>query len=693
MKILHIALLAGAVFLLAERAGAQPLNNECLGAIALTDVTSFCSASGAYTNVGATPSAGAFPFCFPGPSNDVWFSFVAVATTVNISVIGNTGISTGGTLENPEFALYSGNCAFLTELQCSSDAFGANVTETFAGPLVVGDTYYIRVGARDEQTGTFQLCVNNYNQVPDPNSDCPTGVVLCDKSPFTVESLIGAGSLTNEIDPASCIQAEFASAWYKWTCDQSGTLTFTLTPTNPTDDLDFAVYELPNGIDNCSGKELLRCMAAGENVGEPFSNWADCTGPTGLSLSSNDIVENPGCAPASDNFVAALDMVAGRTYALVINNFSNTGNGFSIQFGGTGTFLGPKPDFTVMPEINNQCDVDTVFVADNSLLPPGTTGTYTWTFGQGAIPATATGPGPHQVVYASFGSKSIVLQVETDQGCIVTEVRTIFIEPCCDPATNLQINLDNFTDPICFGEPTGTIDVSGTGGTPPYQFSIDGQTFVPLGNFINLFAGDYTLYVQDIKGCLDSLTVTLTDPPQLLVDAGENVTIDLAESTNLQGTILTLGAVIDTFYWDNGQWLSCTNCFDPVATPFVTTVFEFTAVNDAGCPATDTVIVTVVAVRPVYIANVFTPDFDGINDFFTAYGGPAASIIREMLIFDRWGGLVFQADNIPLNADKLGWDGTSGGRDVVSGVYAYLFQIEFLDGVIGTYKGDITVLR
>ena len=99
------------------------------------------------------------------------------------------------------------------------------------------------MSARNTYSGTFELCVKNFTLIPEPSGDCPTGVLLCDKSPFTVESIIGPGSLPNEVDPTSCTRSEISSVWYKWTCMDPGSLTFTLTPSNPQDDLDFIVYD------------------------------------------------------------------------------------------------------------------------------------------------------------------------------------------------------------------------------------------------------------------------------------------------------------------------------------------------------------------------------------------------------------------------------------------------------------------
>jgi hypothetical protein len=75
-------------------------------------------------------------------------------------------------------------------------------------------------------------------------------------------------------------------------------------------------------------------------------------GPTGLKDGSTDIEEDAGCnTPGKDNFLKPLDMVAGKSYALVINNFSSTNNGFAINFGGTGTFLVTDPCYVAIEEV------------------------------------------------------------------------------------------------------------------------------------------------------------------------------------------------------------------------------------------------------------------------------------------------------------------------------------------------------
>ncbi len=404
---------------------AQLPNDDCWNAKRIAKVNNWCSAPAEFTNVGSTPSEVENAACFPHSiPNDVWFKFTAIGTTVHISVIGQIANDPKGSLHHPQLALYKGSCSHLENVSCLSDSRGYNIVESFAGPLVIGATYYIRVDGRHDQTGTFQLCVNNFNDVPSPSSDCSTGVILCDKSPFTVPSVRGGGKNRHELEGV-CLPGESSSSWYKWTCDQPGTLTFVLEPVNPSDDIDFALFVLPNGVDDCQLKFPVRCMASGENVDNPFVTWEKCTGATGLRLGAIDIMEDEGCKLTDDNFVAALDMQEGESYALIINNFSNTGNGFSVEFGGTGTFKGPMASFTISSHSVDVGKAVSIKDASNFL---GGIAKWEWNFGVGAKPASASGKGPHKVVFDSPGKKSIRLTVESNRGCRVTKVKKVQVK-------------------------------------------------------------------------------------------------------------------------------------------------------------------------------------------------------------------------------------------------------------------------
>lgn len=994
---LAIALIIFSTFLVA-----QPANDECENAIQITDVTNWCSASGEYTNVAATASTYGPASCFSNANNDVWFTFTAVASDVTITIVGAVPIAPGGTLNNPAVALYAGDCSgTINELRCEADLINNNITELYRGGLTVGQTYYIRVNGRSNNTGTFQFCINNYYPPVEPGSDCGTSAFLCDTSPFTIQSVIGGGADTNEaagtcLDGGGGVDTETNSTWFTWTAANNGMLSFTLTPTNPEDDLDFIVYELDGN--NCANKQVLRCMASGEFG----TSSAPCMGPTGLAIGSTDTEEGIGCNPGDDNFLAPLQMEIATTYALLVNNFTSTGNGFSISFGGNAQFVGPDAQFSD-DVTGTVCAGESITFTDNSTFNVGNITTREWNFGLGAVPQTATGLGPHTVQFTQPGDISVVLQLETDLGCIVSHVVDYTIDACCDGVNEMftsftQNNLDcaddangaidvsvsggtppfefewstgdtsedlvnlipgnylvtisdqigcetifdididgpplfdyaeaitsptcgggtdgainltvggatppytfawtqngapfggntedltdipvgdyavvitddngcqisheyevrelqlelspdaNIVEPSCTGASDGTIELDILNGLPPYEFDLnDGNGFtsnsiiqnvaagtytvtirdanlctgnidivitepdlleialtgmdiscfgyadgtvdasatggtIPYtytwnptqtntANIADLTAGDYSITVTDENGCMatamttiiepapvniDSITSTdnvcfggsagaltvypsggsppfqystdgvnfqdsptltnlpsgtvtvtirdamdcdfsteagISQPIELVVYAGEDVEIDLSFTTDLNA-ILTNSTAEHTIEWTPPTGLSCIDCFDPIAAPPITTTYLATITTVEGCTATDSVTVTVNDVRPVYIPNIFSPNFDGSNDTFTAFGGQAATLIKEFRVYNRWGGLVYEGIDIDPSNLSAGWDGTTpNGRKVDQGVYVYHIRMEFFDGEIFDYQGDVMVVR
>lgn len=329
-----------------QKARAQVSNDECSTAFSLNDVSNWCSPVAGFTTVGASVS-GDLRACFPlsGNGPDIWFSFVATGTSMHLSVKGATGNAPGGTLTFPQVILYGGTCGNLSPIQCSSDALGSNYVETVAEKLQIGQVYRIRVSGRNGRSGSFQLCLNNYSPSPNPLADCVTGRILCSKDPLTIPFVEGEGINPFEIGDGACAKnsckpLERQTTWLKWTCGVAGSLSFTITPLHASDDIDFIVFELGGGVQSCGSLTPVKCMSAGENTGQPVSNWIQCSGSTGLKESEVDEAEYCGCSAASNNFLSPLQMTVGKSYALAVINYSSSGHGFQISFGGSGLFSG-----------------------------------------------------------------------------------------------------------------------------------------------------------------------------------------------------------------------------------------------------------------------------------------------------------------------------------------------------------------
>ncbi len=702
------------LLLISNTAWAQPTNDDCLSAINIPSVDNYCSGNMEFTNINATPdtpSQQAIDECVsPSFENGVWFTFRPRETAVLIGVNSGTPF---GTIANIRAVLYTGSCTTgLEYVSCSPG--NASLLELTQTDLTVGQRYYFYV--ESNQPGSFQLCINDFIAPPSPQSDCDNAVVLCNTDAFVVAGLTTAGNDPNELDGFTdrCISQEFQSAWYKWTCDESGSLTFTLTPNNFTrglesDDLDFAVFELPNGIDDCDAKEMVLCMASGETGGCDFSIWNVCNGPTGLRDSSVDTEEFPGCDQCTggndDNFIAPLMMVSGRSYALVVMNFNRSGQGFGIDFGGTGTFLGPAPDFSEVLGNFIECD-KTVEYIDNSDPGPDPIEDWFWNFGEDAVPQTATGIGPHETTYESFGPKSVTLTVRSMQGCEVTTIEDLFVEPCCLDFDLLEVDF-TFSDPLCPGDDDGSFTLQGLNGSPEFNYSIDGGEFTPNPNFNNLPPGEYFVQVVDQKGCETDTVILIEEPDPIEVSAGFDIEIDLGFSDTLDATIVPSNANV-TYMWIPEEGLDCpdsdfVDCPDPIVVSPGTTTYTVIITDERGCTAEDQVQVVTNIVRPIFQPNVITPDSQDENSIFVLGFGRQVERVTRFSIYDRWGGLIYTDVDIGINQDnqmERGWNGRFGAGlgqssalQVNPGVFAWFAEVLFIDGVTIAFSGDLTVLK
>jgi gliding motility-associated-like protein len=153
------------------------------------------------------------------------------------------------------------------------------------------------------------------------------------------------------------------------------------------------------------------------------------------------------------------------------------------------------------------------------------------------------------------------------------------------------------------------------------------------------------------------------------------------------------GGLLTSFSWQPLRYLSCNNCLTPIAKPPSTQEFNFTAKNENGCTAEATAIVRTYTDGKVHIPNAFTPNGDGKNDIFYILGSRDILMIKDFSIFNRYGQRVFHSTDIPPNNPVYGWNGTFGGKDLASGTFVYMVNIEFTDNHRELFKGNITLIR
>lgn len=245
-------------------------------------------------------------------------------------------------------------------------------------------------------------------------------------------------------------------------------------------------------------------------------------------------------------------------------------------------------------------------------------------------------------------------------------------------------------DITCFGFNDGFFQVNEIiGGTPPYTFTIDQQTFDNFPSADNLSAGNYPILVTDAIGCTLETSINIVEPPEVVVDLGEDITINLGESA-----FLLANSNVNQIEWITTDSLNCVqNCFIQEVNPTATTLYEVEVMDENGCIAVSNVVVNVEFNRGVYIPNVFSPNGDGLNDFFRVFGNSTVLQVQRMLIADRWGEIVYEAENILLEDEQRFWNGIHRGEVMNDDVLVYYVVVEYIDGRTEEFKGDVTLIR
>ncbi len=281
---------------------------------------------------------------------------------------------------------------------------------------------------------------------------------------------------------------------------------------------------------------------------------------------------------------------------------------------------------------------------------------------------------------SNLAAGSYAVSVTDNAGCTAT-TGTAVAEPTAVTLTPVT------TDPLCasLGD-QGSIALTAAGGTPSYTYLwADGSV---AASQQNLGPGTYDVTVTDAQGCSVAASAILSYLYDFTIQATPAIRIDLGDNATLSYAVTGRSGTLSS-RWTPDYGLSCSDCAAPVAAPGQTTLYQVKVSNDAGCTASDTTTVIVVANYSVFIPNAFTPNDDGTNDYFEFYANKKSVKLVDVEIFDRWGESVFRSNDINFR-----WDGTFRGAKVEPGSFVWQMNITFIDGhSTAVQKGSLTVIR
>lgn len=343
----------------------------------------------------------------------------------------------------------------------------------------------------------------------------------------------------------------------------------------------------------------------------------------------------------------------------------------------------------------NVCDGKNVVFTDKSVIPGNSSITkWLWDFGDGSTLDSTQSP---KHLYSVIKQYNIKLKVTSNYGCADSTTKIITINPnpvpdfnavdtmACSPFTTTFQNLTTISSGKIvkwlweFGSINSKSDIKdppphtfkNTSNTAPVKFTIKLTATSDSGCVVTETKTNYITVLPKPKAAFN------VDPPSALV------TNPIISFTNL-----SVGG--DSCKWafaDLGTSDSCS----PAPYAFVDTgkyVVSLITSNSYGCA--DTTMRTVI-IEPdyvLYIPNSFTPNADDVNDTFAAKG--SFIMDYDMTIYDRWGNVVYQTNDI-----NLPWNGGYKGSTTVmpAAVYVYALKIKATNKKNYSYRGIVTLMR
>jgi gliding motility-associated-like protein len=366
-----------------------------------------------------------------------------------------------------------------------------------------------------------------------------------------------------------------------------------------------------------------------------------------------------------------------------------------------GSFDTLKAFVTIM-EINTSFVVDSVICIGGSAnvtyegFSP-VDATYNWDF-DGGVVLSGSGQGPYELEWSSSGTKNISLFIEEDDCLSDTTLEQVLVEDSLAAPTILCASLA--MDSVVFGWDS-------IAGANSYEISLDsGQTWQSWTTIngqaafsVNgLNQGDsVNLTVKSLGGiCIEGLISNTTCIAQDCYVVGFPIANFLSEEETatidhrtLTFTDQSAGAISWTWYFGDGDSISgqtVTHTYDTSGEYIVTLI----VVNKWGCIDSSMKAVVIISEYMLYIPNAFTPDGDGLNDYFLPEGEFIGITEYEMYIFNRWGEALFTTTDL-----VKGWDGISvrTNERVQDGSYPYMIRVRNQRDELSVFRGSVLLIK
>lgn len=349
------------------------------------------------------------------------------------------------------------------------------------------------------------------------------------------------------------------------------------------------------------------------------------------------------------------------------------------------------------------CKVNTIVLTNQSTSSiPGSTGFLN------NKPATASwrGPSPQQPLDNSTtytaSAVGIYTAIITDQnnGCLNTATLQIFDNrnyPVLDPSTDPEL--------LDCGSNTKSLSPFAPGITPEggltYLWTAPATTSnngVNVPVLITNRPGEYAVVVTNTAGCSTKRNITVTNGTLIADFAADQttgyapLTVTFTNTSSSSNTLTGESNIATVWNFGNNSSASYSASTNQIASAVYNQGGTYTVTlyaSKGACLVSKQRVVTVEIPSKMEIPNVFTPNGDGVNDYFFLTSANLTKI--HAIIVDRWGKTVYE---ITSETGNITWDGkNAAGKEVAAGTYFYIIKASGSDTQEYNTKGTLSIYR
>jgi gliding motility-associated-like protein len=203
-------------------------------------------------------------------------------------------------------------------------------------------------------------------------------------------------------------------------------------------------------------------------------------------------------------------------------------------------------------------------------------------------------------------------------------------------------------------------------------------------------SGTYIVAIKRIGLCDSIVTANISVEKSFTPNPIPDVIIEKGEKTEIKVVVNPSGTY--SYDWTPKDFLTCSTCANTYSNPPNSAKYTIT-VSAGNIRCAKKIMANVKVISGVYVPTAFSPNGDAMNDIFYIIGSKGVRTIKELLIYNRWGELIFRDENFLTSDPSHGWDGTYKGKNLMPDSYAYKIIAEMKDGEINNFSGAFTLLR